>query len=517
MSPAHLSRGRLSSGRRDSAAASPASWWVYGAVFAAAFVVRLVLVLRGGGLYGKVGYDGSVYYAAAAGLAHGLLPYRDFLLLHPPGVVLALLPFAGLGRLIGDPHAFALARLAWIGLGALNALLVTRILSGHGRRPALAAGALYAVFVPAVYSEHSTSLEALGSTCLLGAIALVTRRPAGRAVTVPALLGAGVLLGASAGTKIWGVAVGLALVAWVMASAGVRRGLLVLAGAAAGTVLVCLPFFVGEPAAMWRMIVTDQVGRRRVPGGLATRIIDIGGLSQFHVSPQTTLLLFGVCAVVAGGLVLLAVTDPLGRLAVVLLVVTVGLLLATPSWSPHYGALAGPPAVVLFGVALAGLRQRLPGLHRVTAVVVCVGLLGYAATTVTTLSFGSPFPGARLEQTLAAEAGCVTTDDPTVLIETGSLQRNLDAGCPLVADLGGYSYDLQPGAREQRSRAANGQWQQFARDYLGSGGATVIARFRVAPGYSRATKATISRWPVRGTVGRYRVQRPTAAPAGPRR
>jgi hypothetical protein len=39
---------------------------------AAAYVARLVPVVRGGGLRGMNSYDGSVYYAAAAGLAHGL-------------------------------------------------------------------------------------------------------------------------------------------------------------------------------------------------------------------------------------------------------------------------------------------------------------------------------------------------------------------------------------------------------------------------------------------------------------
>jgi hypothetical protein len=57
---------------------------------AVAYVARLVPVVRGAGLRGMNSYDGAVYYAAAAGLAHGLLPYRDFLFLHPPGIVVAL-------------------------------------------------------------------------------------------------------------------------------------------------------------------------------------------------------------------------------------------------------------------------------------------------------------------------------------------------------------------------------------------------------------------------------------------
>jgi alpha-1,2-mannosyltransferase len=78
---------------------------------AVAYVARLVRVARGAGLCGMNSYDGAVYYAAAAGLAHGLLPYRDFLLLHPPGIVVALVPFAALGRVIGDPYGMEAALL----------------------------------------------------------------------------------------------------------------------------------------------------------------------------------------------------------------------------------------------------------------------------------------------------------------------------------------------------------------------------------------------------------------------
>src|SRR4051795_13608965 len=109
------------------------SSWVWAVGLAAvAFAVRLAAVLRGGGLYGRIGYDGSGYYASASALSRGLLPYRNFLLLHPPGITLALLPFAALGRLVGDADAFALARLAWFGLGALSAGLVFTLLRPRG-------------------------------------------------------------------------------------------------------------------------------------------------------------------------------------------------------------------------------------------------------------------------------------------------------------------------------------------------------------------------------------------------
>ena len=39
--------------------------------------------------------------AAAAQFAEGIMPYRDFMFLHPPGVVLLLTPFALIGRFVG--------------------------------------------------------------------------------------------------------------------------------------------------------------------------------------------------------------------------------------------------------------------------------------------------------------------------------------------------------------------------------------------------------------------------------
>lgn len=68
-----------------------------------------------------LGYDDGGHYGAADALLSGRLPYRDFLLRHPPGIALALSPFAAIGRLTSDPTGMALARLACMAVGALNA------------------------------------------------------------------------------------------------------------------------------------------------------------------------------------------------------------------------------------------------------------------------------------------------------------------------------------------------------------------------------------------------------------
>ncbi|MGI3783606.1 MAG: hypothetical protein ACRYG2_22815, partial [Janthinobacterium lividum] len=137
-----------------------------------------------------------------------------------------------------------------------------------------------------------------------------------------------------------------------------------------------------------------------------------------------------------------------------------------------------------------------------------VGLVAYAAASLPGLTFGSPFPGRSLERVLARSPGCVTTDDPVALIETGALQRNFDLRCPVVVDLSGYSYDLQPGARLHVDRPADAQWQRFVQRQLASGQTAVIVRFRNDPGLSRRTKELVDGWPVLAVVGGYQVHQP---------
>ena len=164
---------------------------IVGVVVAVALAARLVPMLRGGGLFGLGNSDDGVYYAAAVALVHGHLPYRDFLLLHPPGIVVALAPFAALGRLIGEHEGFALARLAWVLLGAVNAVLVSRILRPIGLVGAALGGLCYAVLYPAVYVEWTTQLQGLGNTLLLVSLLLLSKGRTARLGVTPTLILAG--------------------------------------------------------------------------------------------------------------------------------------------------------------------------------------------------------------------------------------------------------------------------------------------------------------------------------------
>ena len=132
-------------------------------VFVVGLVARLVPLLRGGGLTGFNRYDDGVNFSGALGLVHGRLPYRDFLWLHPPGMQLALAPFAASSYLIGEPAAFVVARLGWIVVGSLTAVLVGRLLLPAGWFAGLFGGLFCALFWPAVVSTQTVRLEGVAS------------------------------------------------------------------------------------------------------------------------------------------------------------------------------------------------------------------------------------------------------------------------------------------------------------------------------------------------------------------
>ena len=193
-------------------------------IAAVALAARLTPVLRGGGLRGVLAYDDGVYYSASDALLSGRLPYRDYLLLHPPGITLVLAPFAALGRLTSDPVGFAAARLAFMGLGAVSAVLVWWVARRVTPRAGLAAGLFYAVWQPASYAERTTLLEPLVNLGLLASLALLAPGASRRRVAA-----AGVVLGLAVAAKAWAVVPFVVLTLWLLRRRG-RGAALTYAG-----------------------------------------------------------------------------------------------------------------------------------------------------------------------------------------------------------------------------------------------------------------------------------------------
>jgi alpha-1,2-mannosyltransferase len=490
------------------------AWFGLGlaAVFALAVTVRLGGVLRAAGLYGLGNYDDGVHFAAALGLVNGLLPYRDFLLLHPPGVVLVLAPFAALSWLIGEPGAMAVARVSWMLLGGVNAALCGLVLNPVSRVAGLVAALFYALSIGAVYVEHTTLLEAPATTVLL--LAMVVTRLLGPGVAVRGrhYVLAGLLLGLSPALKIWGVVAVLVVVVAILARRGLRPASMTLGAAVTSCTAVCLPFFLAAPQEMWRMVVAAQLARRRITEAASARLDDILGVREWTPGNDQWNTWLAVVLVALVGATLLCLVRAELRVIAALMISHAVLVMITPLWFLHYAGLTAAPMALTFGGGLAVLWlwarpvRWLPP----TLVAIAVAAILVLAYPMRDVRLGKrEFPAAQLGAASARwVGGCITTDWPMTLIQMDLLQSNIDHGCRFVVDLGGYSYYLVDSPYHQESRRKNKDWQALALDYYRSGNAVIPVRFSTASGFSEATARTVDEWPVIAEAEGYAIRRP---------
>ena len=280
--------------------------------------LRIFQLTRPGYLTGFTQYDDGVYIGNALRLVSGVIPYRDFAMVQPPGSMLLMVPAALVGKAFGSMSALATARILTVGADTANVVLAGLLVRHRGPLAAGVASGGYAVYPAALNASQSLFLEPwLNLFCLLGMVLLFDgdqlagRRVPGvpRGPGVPGdrrLFWAGVCFGFAAAVKIWAALP--ALVAWVLCLCA-RRGRLAFAGGfAAGIAVPCLPFLALAPSGFGRTVFFSelvQATHGRV--GANPRVADITGtigLSSVGVNPRiwqgvtaaAVLLLFVVIA-----------------------------------------------------------------------------------------------------------------------------------------------------------------------------------------------------------------------------
>ncbi|MEO8378141.1 MAG: glycosyltransferase family 39 protein [Acidobacteriota bacterium] len=397
------------------------------AIAVGGLVLRLVSLLAvGGPLASPSSYDDGVYYSASALLFRGVLPYRDFVFVHPPG----LLYFYGLA------WSFASARILAAVVGAVSVVLVGRIvLRRAGAFGGILAAVLYAVYPEAVTAERSVSLEPiLNLACLAMAYVWLSDEERPRR----SVLG-GILLGAACAVKVLGgiwLLAALASVprgrfraeAWRFIGVAAVCGALLLAPLA----LPNLPGFVQQTLAFHSLRPPDGV---LAPGD------------------RLPLLMTGAGHVAASVLALLSLTGILKtlfmegwpritreeRFFAVATLLTVAAFLASASYWVEYNAHLAASECVLAGL-FAVSAHRLPRASR-DAVLVAVTML---VVVLQIPSFRELLAGshARAPEQLAVgrairehvPAGdCVFAFDPTWTLAAGRLPPHGD-GAPVVVD-----------------------------------------------------------------------------------
>lgn len=431
-----------------------------------ALAVRQGPLIVAGRWAGEFTWDEGVYFAASQQWVHGQWPYADFLMVHPPGIVLFLAPFAALADVVPDGVAAGLARTAMSALGATSAVLVALLLRPYGRAAAIAGSVLYAVWSATVWAEWAILLEPLLAVGLLAALLLLAKdsppaseRPGGPAIGHT--IAAGCLMGVILTVKLWAAVPLVVLGAMLLVRDPNRAGLGRLLGfgaAATGTAaLVVLPFVgVAGPAAIWRDVVAFQFGRPagEVPRGRRLGYFDGSLLAPERLPDAIWLILGLVAAVVAAGAVAVLARGravplrqwpPTGWLAVALAQVLA--LLAAPSFYPTYTLAAAPTLCLIAGICVQVVADRLPAkaghrgsrrtivaLGAALALVLAVMSTGQVARDLTPARDWGALDRIR-PAAVDGAAGCVWAPTPRVLIEADLAADQARADCPLTIDV----------------------------------------------------------------------------------
>jgi hypothetical protein len=263
-------------------------------VIAAATVLALGLRIyelsRPGYLFGLTEYDDGSYFGSAVHLVGGVLPYRDFIFVQPPGILLLMAPVALVAKVTGTAAGMAIGRVLTVLASAAGVVLVGLLVRHRGALAALIACGVLAVFPGAIAAAHTVLVEPwLVLACLLGAVAVFDRdrlTASGRR-----LAWGGAAFGFAGAIEGWALVPVLVVLA--ISLPWVRRALTFAAGVAAAFLVAVLPFAVLAPGRFYQSLIVAQVGHRaavlRVP--VWGRLKEMAGLSHVNLPGRADLLI----------------------------------------------------------------------------------------------------------------------------------------------------------------------------------------------------------------------------------
>ncbi len=419
--------------------------------------LRVFQLTRPGYLTGFTQYDDGVYIGNALRLVNGVIPYRDFAMVQPPGSMLLMVPAALGGKVFGSAWALAASRVLTVGADTANVVLAGLLVRHRGPLAAGVASGVYAVYPAALNASQSLFLEPwLNLFCLLGAVLLFDGDHLAGHRGVPGEHGsrrafwAGVCFGFGAAVKIWAALP--ALVAWLLCLRARRDRVPFAGGFVVGIAVPCLPFLALAPSGFGRTVfVSELVQATHGRVGANPRLADITGivgLSSVGVNPK-----IWAGATAAGVLLLLVViawlrarragsrATALDWFALICTFVVVGMLFSPSEWYVHYAAFAGPFLAVLVGLSAGRLvAARQPPVQKPRPWVrVCAGVVaalliaamgaadGYTVTTL--------YPARDLSaaSALIPPGACVLTDTAAATVVIGRFSAS-SPGCPAIVD-----------------------------------------------------------------------------------
>ena len=444
---------------------------------------------RPGFLLGVTEYDDGPYFGSAVRLVHGSMPYRDFVLVQPPGITLLMSPVALLTHWTGTAWGLAIGRILTVLAGAAGVALAGLLVRHRGLLAVLLTCGIVAVYSDSVAAAHTVLVEPwLVLFCLAGAVTVFD----GDRITASTrrLVWGGVLFGFGGAVEAWAIVPVLVLAALCLPR--VKRAAVFAGGVAAGFVIPVLPFAIAAPSQLYRSLITAQVGYRAhaVRVGVLLRLRNIIGF-PYALGWSKGLVVLAVLALVifvvvtqAAAIVVTQQPPPtLDWFATVSAVLIIAMFLWPPQFHYHFAeflapfmalTLALPVSRLLGGARPDGLALTWPPTgsaktaRRAGLAIASVSAVALAVVAAFQFRFEGegtrvigPIPAAI--DHLIPPGACVLTDQASVTLAANRFVST-DPNCPKLIDSLGTTLALSNGLKPQTGAATvaavNTAWNQ---------------------------------------------------------
>jgi hypothetical protein len=473
------------------------------AIAITALLARFFAVSRGGGFKSVFGYDDGVYMGAGTGLAHGLIPYRDFLFVHPPGILLIISPFGYLGNFITDANAFVMARLFFILVGVATTIIVTRIGFRIGNWAGVFAGFTYALWLPVVREERTTLLEVFCVFFFALALFFIGKTDLTRKDIV---LG-GIFLGLATSVKLWMAVPVIVISLWLFARRKIKSGLIFGFSSFSVFALICAPFLLLSNGKMWDLVWKAQISRAGKPESRLPRLAQIFNITK-RLAPvvENPVFIIIVSGLVIFALILIFNKYKISRLYLALIVAQLTVLMSSPIFFHGYSSYVTVPIILLVSLFFQRLIDFKYTAHLLVPIFIVS--LAFNLSAVSELLPQQKYPAKAISK-MVAHAKCVTSDSPSVLLLSNTLTRTIKNGCQVKFDVDGEIYGVNGGVNNEKltsmERRRNSlQYQNELMKYFESGDVTILKR-EVADALTPATMRKLESLDLDVSTGLYRI------------
>jgi dolichyl-phosphate-mannose-protein mannosyltransferase len=480
------------SGTSPGDAAAPRSWGTPGVRAAIISTSLIALTLRlwilfSAGLMSVTQYDDGPYFGSAVRLIHGVLPYRDYAFVQPPGITELMSPAALESYLGGTAWALVIARFLCVFAGTAAVVLAGFLVRHRGALAVMLTGGIIAIYPAAATSARTVLLEPwLVLFCLAGAVAVFdgdrltsrTRR----------LLWGGVAFGFGGAIKVWAIVPVLVIVALCLPQ--VRRAAVFAGGVAAGFLIPVLPFVIASPSRFYDDVVVAQLARVGTRTAAWKRFNSMLGTPKV-LSPTTvvvlaiTVVVVIIAAHIAASLVTRRPPAPLDWFALVSAALIVVMFVWPPYFAAHYTAFLGPFLALSLALPVARLAEGLtarratgdqpgapdrpaarpatPWLATAGLIVLGLAVLAGAAAQAPPTHSMARFDTPAVSLRMVPKGSCVLTDSAVYLLIADRFTSAVP-GCSQMVDSLGTDLALgdgrRPGSGAGRVPAVSAAWHQ---------------------------------------------------------